>query len=183
MLAIFDVALAWTLPHCARCGGVEAPLRAFGRASRLARAGAPAMTTQPLVLLAEEEGASSSAVSVVDTLLDVAVYALLLGVVVLTLYSLSVTLDQRNKEYGGWVKKEDDELLDTSAARGPNDRLRSGAVYDPVTEQWTYPAKTTKAAARVGRAPAADEEVGGNRYERRMEKKLKAAREGKKRRS
>ena len=182
MLTIFDAVFAWTLPQCARCSGEVPPLRAFGRAGRLARAGAPAMTAQPLVLLAEEEGASSSAVSVVDTLLDVAVYALLLGVVALTLYSLYVTLDQRNKEYGGWVKKEDDELLDTSA-RGPNDRLRSGAVYDPVTEQWTYPTKATKAAARVGRAPAADEEVGGNRYERRMVKKLKAAREGKKRRS
>ncbi len=140
------------------------------------------MQAQPLVLLAEETVASGTEVSVMDTLLDLAVYALLLGVVALTLYSLYVTLDQRNKEYGGWVKKEDDDLLMDSSARGPNDRLRSGAVYDPVTEQWTYPTKATKAAARVGRAQPADEQAGGNRYERRMEKRQKAKQKAKRQR-
>jgi len=135
----------------------------------------------PSLLLAVERDAAGSDVSIVDTVLDVAVYALLLAVVGLTLYSLYVTLDQSNKQYGGWVKKEDEDL--DEPIRGDNDRLRSGAKYDPVTDQWTYPTRAEVAAkkAQVGRAPAAAVEDGGNRYEKRMAKKQKQKQRQKKR--
>jgi len=120
---------------------------------------------------------------VTDTLLDVFVYSLLLGVVALTVYSLVVTLQKSNEEYGGWTPRDDEEVL--GAARNPEQRLQSGARYDPVTEQWTYPdPAAVKPSAKVGRAPsaaAADEEA-SNRYERRMRKKQKAAEKARKRR-
>ena len=138
------------------------------------------------LLLADASDAAAAATtesssSLVDTILDIGVYALLLGVVGLTLYSLYVTLDQSNKEYGGWVKKEDDISPSTSRG-GPVDRYRSGAVYDPVTEAWTMPdtSNSPKAGASVGRAPSADADDAGNRYERRMAKKQKQKQQKKK---
>jgi hypothetical protein len=41
-----------------------------------------------------------------DTILDLAVYSLLFGVVALTVYSLYVTLDESNNTQGGWTKAE-----------------------------------------------------------------------------
>ena len=137
----------------------------------------------PMVLLAEE---GSGSFSVVDTLLDVGVYTLILLVAALTIYSLVVTLQKSNEEYGGWTPRDDEEVA--SAARGDDGRLRAGARYDPVTEQWTYPDAAEQQKAKVGRAPAAGAAAGadsdaGNRYERRMlkkEKKREKARKKKK---
>ena len=172
MISIVTALVAWS-PLTS--SGPHASLRAAAARRYSRSAPAPVLRLQsppPVSLLLAEDAASSGGtdVSVVDTLLDVAVYALLLGVVGLTLYSLYVTLDDRNKEYGGWVKKEDEDLPAPSSS--PSNRLRSGAVYDPATEQWTYPTKAA-VAPRVGRAASADDAAGGNRYERRMEKKQK----------
>jgi len=56
--------------------------------------------------VAEDLAGLESAV-VTDTLLDIAVYLLLAGVAGLTLYSLVVTLQKSNEEYGGWTPKDD----------------------------------------------------------------------------
>ena len=47
-----------------------------------------------------------------DTLLDLGVYALLAGVAGLTLYSVFVTLQKSNEEYGGWTPRDDEEGCD-----------------------------------------------------------------------
>ena len=131
-----------------------------------------------MLLLAEK--ADAAPVSIVDTILDLGVYALLLGVVSLTIYSLYVTLDANNKKYGGWAVGEDQEVGSPIDTQNTSGRLRSGAVYDPVTEQWTYPEKNA-ASPRVGRAPVSTKED-GNRYERRMEKRRKQQAKSKRRR-
>ncbi len=115
---------------------------------------------------------------VTDTLLDVAVYTLLAGIAALTIYSIYVTLQKSNEEYGGWTPRDDQEVPSESGASRP------GAIYDPVTEKWTYPTEEDPTpAARIGRAPNAPAD-GPNRYERRTAKRQKAAsrRGGKKRR-
>ena len=135
-----------------------------------------AAVAPPLLLLADEAPTAGS-VSVTDTLLDLGVYTLLAGVVALTAYSLYVTLDQSNKEYGGWTPKDefdDGTIKDTSG-------IRKNARYDPMTEQWTYMSEEEKAAPRVGRSPAPAAADGANRYTKRMEKKRKAAAKAKKR--
>mmetsp|Transcript_4103 Transcript_4103/g.12916 ORF Transcript_4103/g.12916 Transcript_4103/m.12916 type:complete len:179 (-) Transcript_4103:260-796(-) len=121
--------------------------------------------------------------AVVDTILDIGVYTLLAGVVGITLYSIFVTLDESNKTQGGWQKRDDAEVPEQPQRYGevPADvesRLRSGAVYDPVTDEWTMPKEpaASKAAAAGGGGGA---EV--NRYERRARKKAKAQMKKKKR--
>ena len=99
---------------------------------------------------------SVNAAVVTDTLLDVAVYTLLAGVAALTVYSVVVTLQSSNEKYGGWTRPDDEDLADAAVTgRQPGDRLRPGAVYDPATDQWTYP-KAEPPSARVGRAPSSD---------------------------
>eukprot|EP00325_Prymnesiales_sp_UTEX-LB-985_P029664 CAMPEP_0174724038 /NCGR_PEP_ID=MMETSP1094-20130205/42556_1 /TAXON_ID=156173 /ORGANISM="Chrysochromulina brevifilum, Strain UTEX LB 985" /LENGTH=201 /DNA_ID=CAMNT_0015925187 /DNA_START=30 /DNA_END=635 /DNA_ORIENTATION=- len=116
---------------------------------------------------------------VTDTILDLAVYSLLAGVVALSVFSIVVTLQRSNEEYGGWTPRDDEDLS------GPTDslsggRLRPGAVYDPVTDKWTYPTKAPETSGpRVGRAPASNDDETANRYDRRMEKKRKRAQKGK----
>lgn len=122
--------------------------------------------------VAAEAAAAIEPEVVSDTLLDIGVYTVLAAAVVLTVYSIFVTLQGANEQYGGWTKKdgEEDYMQEPEVS---SDRLRPGAVYDPATDQWSYPKKEA-APARVGRAPAAaksDED--GNRYDRRMEKKRK----------
>jgi hypothetical protein len=121
---------------------------------------------------------------ITDTLLDVAVYTILFGVAALTIYSLFVTLQKSNDEYGGWTPRDDDDVIAASKARNlaPEERLRSGARYDPVTEQWTYPAPE-KQGPTVGRATASaapsSVDSSTNRYDRRMAKKQKQKRKKK----
>ena len=116
---------------------------------------------------------------VTDTLLDLAVYGLIAGVAALTIYSLVVTLQKSNEEYGGWSPRDDEDVKAASA--DPSQRLRAGARYDPVTETWTYP-EQPKQGAKVGRAPVAGGAVDadGNRYDRRMRKKEKKAEKARK---
>ena len=130
------------------------------------------VTNAPLVLLSEEDAPVGAVLT--DTLLDIGVYTLLLGVAALTIYSLYVTLQQSNKEYGGWSPRDDQPV--TPVEPRVNERLRPGAVYDPATEQWTYPATSDVEAPRVGRAKAAAPSTGAdgtNRYDRRAAKKRK----------
>lgn len=126
-------------------------------------------------------GDGLSATVVTDTLLDLGVYTILFSVVALTLYSLFVTLQKSNEEYGGWTPRDDEDIT-SLAATPPSERLRPGAKYDPVTDTWTYPQPEERTGAKVGRAPAAAmEDSNSNRYERRAAKKQrKAARKGKK---
>jgi len=126
--------------------------------------------------VAEDLAGLESAV-VTDTLLDIAVYLLLAGVAGLTLYSLVVTLQKSNEEYGGWTPKDDEAVAGGDLANSGG--FKKGAVYDPTTDQWTYPS-ADEAATRVGRAPAQGTAAGGaddgtNRYDRRMAKKRKKA--------
>ena len=111
--------------------------------------------------------------AVTDTILDVLVYGLIAGVAGLTLYSIVVTLQASNDQYGGWTKQDDDDVQGGMLER-PSSSLVSGARYDPVTESWTYPTAEEQAAkAKVGRAPAAAPAESANRYERRIAKKQK----------
>lgn len=159
------------------------PLHAVGSRSRISappHASALLLLADGDVVGAATEGEiTASAAVITDTVLDLAVYALLASVVGLTLYSVFVTLQRSNEEYGGWVAKEDEDLGMTKRS---GNRLRPGAVYDPVTDQWTYPEKVS--TPKVGRAPVggAADEAAGNRYERRMEKKEAARKKAKKRR-
>ena len=140
-----------------------------------------AVPSLPFHVLAEGDApALADAGVVTDTLLDLAVYSLLAGVVALTLYSIVVTLQASNEQYGGWTKKDDDEVMSGSLGQDkPVSRLQSGARYDPVTDTWTYPTPEEQAnRAKVGRAPTAsstDSDAATNRYDRRMAKKRKQA--------
>ena len=126
--------------------------------------------------------------SVMDTIADIAVYSILALVAGLTLYSIVVTLQKSNEEYGGWTPRDDEEVANLQSDDGAG-RLKSGARYDPVTDQWTYPSpEEQKAQAKVGRAPAAAAppgtveaaEQGANRYDKRMLKKRKKQQKAKK---
>lgn len=148
---------------------------------------APVAHASATSLLADEaaaEGGLNAAV-ITDTLLDLGVYTLLAGVVALTAYSLYVTLDQSNKEYGGWSPR--DEFDDGTIKDTQGTRLRKGGRYDPVTDTWTY-AKQEPTSPRVGRAASQDAALSGsdgseaNRYDRRMQKKRKQAQKSRKRR-
>merc|ERR1712224_516778 len=104
--------------------------------------------------------------------LDIGVYGVLAGVVGLTLYSLVVTLQQSNDKYGGCTPEQARKREEVLNSPKTGDLLQSGAVYGPVTEQWTYPKPVKeKASARVGRDEAGG--AAGNRYDRRMQKKRK----------
>ena len=129
--------------------------------------------------------ADDSEFSMMDTVADIAVYTILFLVAGLTLYSVVVTLQKSNDEYGGWTPRDDEEVANLQS--GDAGRLQSGARYDPVTEQWTYPSpEEQKAKAKVGRAPAAPPgtveaaEQGANRYDKRMLKKRKKQQKAKK---
>ena len=162
-------------PHLAYVPSlVRAPLPSLPKSPVLLRRRHPAPLAADVGSVAEP---ANTAV-LTDTLLDIGVYGLLALVVALTLYSLVVTLQKSNEEYGGWTPRDDEEI--TQAARSDDGRLRAGARYDPVTEQWTYPDAAEQRAAKVGRAPAAaasspaaDDPT--NRYDRRMLKKRKKA--------
>ena len=137
-------------------------------------------TFAPSLLLADD-----SEFSMMDTVADIAVYTILFLVAGLTLYSVVVTLQKSNDEYGGWTPRDDEEVANLQS--GDAGRLQSGARYDPVTEQWTYPSpEEQKAKAKVGRAPAAPPgtveaaEQGANRYDKRMLKKRKKQQKAKK---
>ena len=136
------------------------------------RASAPAevLTASVTTLLSEE-----SEISVVDTILDVAVYSLLFGVAALTVYSLYVTLNEANKTQGGWTKR-DDQVADTPAPTSAPQRLRKGARYDPATDQWTYPTEEEKL---VELKSSGNVVASSNRYDRRAEKKQKKKRKSK----
>lgn len=124
----------------------------------------------PLTLVADLDTAV-----ITDTLLDIGVYTILFGVAALTIYSLVVTLQKSNEEYGGWTPRDDEDISQLSS----QERLRPGARYDPVTEQWMYPAPAEKQGPQVGRADAvntaasAGADSATNRYDRRMAKKRK----------
>jgi len=108
-----------------------------------------------------------------DTILDLAVYSLLFGVVALTVYSLYVTLDESNKTQGGWTKAEVEARKPTPTPTAGPPRLQKGARYDPATDQWTYPTEEERAVEVKSSGNAVS---GSNRYERRAEKKQKAKR-------
>ena len=179
------------LSHCAlEAYVVPAPLRSRPplRTSRISCDAGDAVAAAPLDAspgLPAADIVADPAV-VTDTLLDLGVYGLIAAIIGLTLYSLVVTLQASNEQYGGWTKQDDEDVMSGSLDQ-PSDRLRSGARYDPVTETWTYPTAAEQAAkAKVGRAPAATQSASDeatNRYDRRMAKKRKAAekRGGKKR--
>lgn len=109
-----------------------------------------------------------------DTAADVAVYTLLAGVAGLTVYSVYVTLDESNKKAGGWERRDEGDAMPT-IGDDVQSRLRSGAVFDPVTEQWTYPNEVTPGVAPPPRARASPTSDGdeGNRYDRRMARRTK----------
>lgn len=147
------------------------------RVPQLLQSARPALRAAPARCLAMEPapGALRAAtliadgeISIVDTVLDIAVYTLLAGVLALTLYSLYATLGQANKDYGGWTKKDGqpDAIKPPSSDAGG---YRKGARYDPVTDQWTYPTKE----APVASASAASTDPDNNRYGRRLQKKQK----------
>jgi hypothetical protein len=137
---------------------------------------APTPSLPSISALAVDVDVTDTAV-VTDTLLDLAVYGLLFGVAALTLYSIVVTLQASNDQYGGWTKQDDEDVMSGSLDQ-PTSRLQSGARYDPTTDTWTYPTPEEQAAkAKVGRAPSAASQAdeATNRYDRRMAKKRKAA--------
>jgi hypothetical protein len=92
---------------------------------------------------------------------------------------VAVTIDDGNRKAGGWQKREGEDEPDytpTLGDRVPTDvesRLRSGAVYDPVKDEWTFKEAQKPVASRS----AAGAGGGGaeiNRYERRARSKAKA---------
>lgn len=107
-------------------------------------AGAIPMTA---TMVADEAAAADY--SMTDTMLDVGVYGILALVVGLTLYSVVVTLQSSNEQYGGWTRTDEEDEIASMAGES---KIRPGAVYDPATDRWTYP-KAEKPAAKVGRAP------------------------------
>jgi len=127
----------------------------------------------PITTLLTAEEVAAASVSIVDTILDVAVYSLILGVVGLTIYSLYVTLDESNKAQGGWTKKEAAARKAAPTPTPAPQRLPKGARYDPATDQWTYPTEQERAAEvkASGNVVSAS-----NRYERRAEKRVKKKR-------
>ena len=138
----------------------------------LESAGIPSLPSLPSLPTSLPAVPEVDSAVVTDTALDVLVYALLAGVAGLTLYSIVVTLQASNDQYGGWTKQDDDDVAGGMLEQ-PSNSLVSGARYDPVTESWTYPTPEEQAAkAKVGRAPAPAEDT-ANRYERRMAKKQK----------
>ena len=150
-------------------------------------AAAARSASAPVCLLDEASDAAVAAADssgmVTDTLLDLGVYALLAGVVALTLYSIAVTLQKSNEEYGGWTPR-DDEDVNKAASQGGGYGMRGpGSVYDPATDTWsTKPLDDATVKAKVGRAPTpasspgADGSEATNRYDRRMAKKRKQKR-------
>lgn len=89
-------------------------------------------------------------------------------------------MDEGNRKAGGWQKREGEDEPEYTPTLGdavPKDvesRLRSGAVYDPAKDEWTFKeAEKPTAASRA----AAGGGAGGieiNRYERRARSKAKA---------
>lgn len=163
-----------------------------------------------------------------DTIMDIAVYTLLAGVLGLTVYSVRrptveawplpaaallqplesrhrgcfqqsatallqgsprrathaplpaqvfVTVDEGNRQAGGWQKREGEDepkykpTLGDAVPTDVESRLRSGAVYDPVKDEWTFKEAEKPAAARSA-AGGGGSEI--NRYERRARSKAKA---------
>jgi len=112
-----------------------------------------------------------------DTIMDIAVYTLLAGVLGLTVYSVFVTVDEGNRQAGGWQKREGEDepkykpTLGDAVPTDVESRLRSGAVYDPVKDEWTFKEAEKPAAARSA-AGGGGSEI--NRYERRARSKAKA---------
>ena len=91
------------------------------------RHAAPRATALPFsAALAEVESGGGV---ITDTLLDVAVYGILASVAGLTVYSLVVTLQKSNEEYGGWTPRDDEEVK--AASTDPSQRLRAGARGAP----------------------------------------------------
>ena len=107
----------------------------------------------PSLLLAD---GPSPSFSITDTLADLAVYALLAGTAVLTLYSLYVTLSESNKKAGGWegdLSEAEAEARRVGERFDAESKLQKGMIYDPVTEQWAYKEESG--------APASTPRVGG----------------------
>lgn len=105
---------------------------------------------------------------------DVGTYALLAGILSLTVYAIFVTLKDTGEEYGQWRKPEpDDDDLD--------DLIQSRALkFNPETGQWEEKRVRPVAVrpevkkAKIGRVSKEDEpEL--NRYQKRMLKKRKQA--------
>jgi len=98
-----------------------------------------------------------------------------------------VTVDEGNRVAGGWQKRVGDDEPDYTPRPGdtvPTDvesRLRSGAVYDPATDEWTFKdaGPTAKSGGGGGGAGAGAAED-YNRYERRARSKAKARENAKK---
>jgi hypothetical protein len=164
--------------RCAVLCLLLAPAAAFvlpASGAQLGRRTSPscaAVRTAPLAIRSDATVSDAVPVSAVDTLLDVGVYALLAAVVGLTLYSVVVTLQATNEEYGGWTPRDDEDVTRAASSggmRGP------GSVYDPATDTWTTkPLDDATVKAKVGRAPTpASGTDESNRYDRRMAKKRK----------
>ena len=167
LLPLVSQALAYTAP-CRVCGPAmrKWPVQPRHAAVR-ADEGAVAQAVAPAAL---PEGSTLT-----DTLLDLGVYSLIALVAGLTVYSIIVTLQKTNDDYGGWTPRDDQDLMPPNDG-SPESRLRSGARYDPVKDEWTYPTAGSQQGAKVGRAPAAApaaDDDPSNRYDRRMAKKRK----------
>ena len=167
LLPLVSPAFSYT-PPCRICGPA---LRKWPTHRRHADVRADEAAVAQVAPAALPEGSTLT-----DTLLDLGVYSLIALVAALTVYSIVVTLQKTNDEYGGWTPRDDEDMAPPGDG-SPESRLRSGARYDPVKDEWTYPSSgQSQQGAKVGRAPAAaasSEDDPSNRYDRRMAKKRK----------
>jgi hypothetical protein len=89
-----------------------------------------------------------------------------------------VTVDEGNRQAGGWQKREGEDepaykpTLGDPVPKDVESRLRSGAVYDPAKDEWTFKEAAAPAASRSAGAAGGGGEI--NRYERRARSKAKA---------
>ena len=140
------------------------PLRAQPLLKAARRAPPPQCAAEPLQLATTLQlGEGSYAVT--DTLLDIGVYGLLALTVGLTLYSIFVTLDESNKNFGGWNKPKDEVSPIDERDAG----IKKNMVYNPVTNEWT----SRQESELVDDTPTAGDGGDNNRYARRMEKRQK----------
>eukprot|EP00908_Phaeocystis_cordata_P024617 Transcript_7076.p2 GENE.Transcript_7076~~Transcript_7076.p2 ORF type:complete len:196 (-),score=75.66 Transcript_7076:196-717(-) len=136
------------------------------RAAR--RAPAPQCAAAPLPLATTMQLGLDSQV-VTDTILDIGVYGLLALTVILTLYSIFVTLDESNKKAGGWSKPKDELTPQDDLASG----VKKNMVYNPVTNEWTSRAQSDLVDESDIGGGGGGGDGDSNRYARRMEKRQK----------
>lgn len=166
MLALFTLPAGLLLP-------AQPALRAV-RPQVAARAAAPKCDATNPLLATTMLTADVTFETIKDTAADLFVYALLASTLILTLYSVYVTLDESNKKAGGWTKPDDDDdYLKSSQATAYS---KKNMIYNPATNEWRAKEKSempSASSSSSGGGGGGGADGGGNRYEKRIMKKEK----------